>query len=110
MAEVEKGLILGHINSNTPEVALEYHTRLGGYLSTCYGMIERIDTAEAEYFVNNRASNKSDVATSKAWKVSKEGIRQNFWETRIKRLKILSDTLSVVYYHAKMEMQTRNLK
>ncbi len=101
IADIENKLLNGHINTNTPDPALEAHVRLGAYISTCYGMIERLDVKEAEYFVNNRELKKSDLAVKKEWKTSHEGIRQEFWSNRIKRLKVLSETVLVLYYHAR---------
>lgn len=101
ITNLENSLLKGEINSNTPDAALEAHVELGAYISTCYGMIERLDTLEAQYFVNNRALQKSDLAVKKTWKVSHEGVRQEFWSNRIKRLKVLSDTVLVLYYHAR---------
>ena len=110
ITEVERGLLKGHINTNTPQVALDEQTKLGAYLSMCYGMIERLDTKEAEYFVNNRESKKSDLSVKKDWKVSHEGVRQSFWENRIKRLKVLIESLEKIYYQAKHEQQFKLLK
>jgi hypothetical protein len=96
------------INSSTPHTTMMYLIKLGSYLSTSIGLIERLDTMEAEHFVNNRESEKTDLGTKKKWKLSKEGIRQNFWETRCKRLKILIETLEKLYYHSRGEEKQVN--
>lgn len=105
---LEKDLINGRINSTTPEVCLEEQTKLSSYLSMCIGLIERLDIKEAQFFVNNRNNHKSDLGVKKEWKTSNEGIRQEFWENRCKRIKVLIDALEKLYYHAKMERQLRS--
>lgn len=110
IAEIESGLLKGHITTNTPAVALEYHTKLGAYLSMCYGFIEKLDTLEAQFKVNKKIedSKLSNVAMSAEWKTTEEGIRQAFWENRIKRLKVLENTVSVIYYQGRSESRQIN--
>jgi hypothetical protein len=110
IGEIEKKLLNGHITSNTPELALNYNTKLGGYLSTCYGLIERLDIKESEYFVNNKTDLITNLAVSKNWKVTNEGIRQKFWENRITRLKVLIDTVLPLYYAGRREKEIKELK
>lgn len=110
--EVETGLLKGHINTTIPHIALEYSTKLGAYLSMCYGLIEKLDTLQAQHHVDRKIEDekKSDLAISKLWKVSDEGIRQAFWENRIKRIKVLMDTLTVLYYQGRDESKLKELK
>lgn len=112
IAEIESGLLKGHITTNTPAVALEYHTKLGAYLSMCYGFIERLDTLQAQHHVNAKIEDEklSDLAISKRFKVSEEGIRQTFWDNRIKRLKVLIEHLQTIYYAGRDEAKLRELK
>ena len=110
ICEVENGLRNGHITTLNPIGSLEYHTKLSAWLSTCYGLIERLDTEEAKYFINNRKDHKSDNATKKAWEYTDEGIEQKFWETRIQRIGVLIKALERVYYHARDEAKIREMK
>jgi hypothetical protein len=118
VSEIEKYLLTDVINTTAPHIALDYHTKLSSYMSSIMGLIEKLDILEAEYFVNNRNSEdsfgdkvfKSDNACKKHWEITNEGIRQKFWENRIKRLKILSDTLEKVYYHGREEHKSKELK
>lgn len=103
--EIEAGLLDGKINTTSPETALDYIVKLGAYTSTAMGLIEKLDTLEAEHFINNRADKKSDLSVKKDWKVTKEGIRQGFWENRIKRMRYLVETLEKVYYHGRNEQK-----
>lgn len=103
--EIEAGLLDNQINTTSPEMALDYIVKLGAYTSTAMGLIERLDTLEAEHFINNRADKKSDLSVKKDWKVTKEGIRQGFWENRIKRMRYLVETLEKVYYHGRNEQK-----
>lgn len=107
---IEIGLLKGHITTNVPHVALDYHTKIGAYLSMCYGFIERLDTLQAQHHVNAKIEDEklSDLAISKRWKVSEEGVRATFWENRIKRLKVLENTLSVLYYQGRSESRQIN--
>lgn len=108
--EIEKGLIKLEINTNNPHVSLDYQTQLGGYLSSCIGLIEKLDTLEAQFFIDNRSNHKSDNATKKAWEVSETGIKQKFWETRIKRIEVLIKRLEVIFYQGRDEMKLKELK
>lgn len=110
ISEIETGLLNGHISTNTPEYALEYHTKLGAYLSMCYGAVEKIDTAEAQHFVNNRDKFKSDLACKKEWTTSEDGIAQTFWLNRIKRIRVLIETLATLYYQGRDEKKYNELK
>lgn len=112
IAEIENGLLKGHITTNTPAVALEYHTKLGAYLSMCYGFIERLDTLQAQHHVNAKIEDEklSDLSISKRWKTSEEGVRQNFWLNRIHRLKVLIEHLQTIYYAGRDEAKLRELK
>lgn len=116
--EVEKGLLEGHINTSNPVVALNYQTKLSGWLSTAMGMIEKLDGLEAQFFVNNRHAKgednlplyKSDTAVRNGWEVTTEGIRQKFWENRIKRLEVLIRSMEKMYYHGREEWKQKELK
>lgn len=110
--EIEGGLLKGHISSRVPHVALNYSTTMGAYTSMCYGLIEKLDVLEAQFHVNAKATGEekkpSDLAIGKQWKITTEGIRQAFWENRIKRLKILTDTLDKLYYQGRSEEKLIN--
>jgi len=103
IAEVEQGLLNGNMGTQNPETALEYQTKLTALRLTSYGLIERLDTLEAQHAVDKRENFKSDAACKKAWKISHEGQRQSFWELRIKRIKVLTDTLNKLYDQARDE-------
>lgn len=96
--QVEIDLRKGIYNTNAPESALSMYTILQSYLSTCYGISEKKDAEQSRFFTKNREHHASDLATTKSWRVSDEGIQQAFWETRIKRLKVLIETLLTIYY------------
>lgn len=109
ISEIESGLLEDKINTTIPHVALDYQNKLATYSSTAMGLIERLDTLEAEFFVNKRPNFKSDTAVNKAWKVSKEGIRQTFWSNRISRMKILIKTLEKTFYAGRDEAKQKTL-
>lgn len=116
--EVESGLLKGHITTNVPVVALNYQSKLSGWLSTAMGFIEKLDTLEAQFFVNNRNAKgedglplfKSDTSVRNGWEVTAEGIRQQFWENRIKRLEVLIRAMEKIYYHGREEWKQKELK
>lgn len=110
LQKVENGLRKNHINTTVPHVALDYQSLLTAYLSTSFGLIERLDMLEAQYFVNNRKDNKSDNATKRAWEITDEGIRQKFWQTRIKRINVLIDGLEKIYYQGRRDYEQKQLK
>lgn len=108
--EIEQGLLKDEINTTVPHVALEKQSKLGAYLSTSMGLIEKLDTLEAQYFIDSRERFKSDNATKKSWETTEKGIRQRFWENRIKRIEVLIKTLEKLYYHGRDEMKQKELK
>lgn len=110
ISEIETGLLNDRINTTIPHICLDYQSRLSTYSSTAMGLIERLDTLEAEYLINNRINFKSDTQTKKGWDITPEGIRQNFWNNRIKRMKILIKNLEKLYYHGRDEQKQIQLK
>lgn len=110
ISEIESGLLEDKINTTVPNVALDYQSKLSTYSSTAMGLIERLDTLEAEYFINKRSNFKSDTAVRKSWESTKEGIRQQFWSNRIKRMKILIKTLEKIFYAGRDEQKQKELK
>lgn len=113
---VEDELNRGAINSTVPHVAIEYHTKLSVSLSRCYGAIETLDVEEARFFINNRHQQidgkdvfKSDLACTKAWKLSDKGLWQGFWQKRIERIKVLLKNIEMLYYDGRDEMKRKEL-
>lgn len=110
ISEIEDGMIKKQINTTVPEVSLEYQTQLTAYTSTAMGLIEKLDTMEAEFFVKNRHEHKSDNSVKKTWDKTNEGIRQKFWENRIERMLLLIRGLEKIYYHGRDERKFKELK
>lgn len=109
--EVEAYLLDDKINTTTPLVALQYSSKLSSYYSSSMGNIEKLNTLEAEHFINERPNHKSDLAVKKTWATKREGIRQEFWESRVKRLGKLIEATDKLYYHSrKDEKYTKELK
>jgi len=109
---LEGKLVRGEVHTTMPHVILQYLEQLGGYSSMVTGLLERLDTLEAQHHVDKQIEDKdiSSIKVGKAWKVTKEGIRQDFWVTRLKRLNKLIDTLEKSYYSAKYEYEKNNYK
>jgi len=101
--EVEAYLLDDKINTSTPESALSYSAKLSSYYSSSMGNIEKLNTLEAEHFINERPNYKSDLATKKKWATKREGIRQEFWENRCKRLSKLIEAVDKLYYYSRKE-------
>lgn len=109
--EVEAYLLDDKINTSTPESALNYSSKLSSYYSSSMGKIEKLNTLEAEHFINQRPNHKSDLSVKKTWATKHEGIRQEFWENRIKRLGKLIEAVDKLYYWGrKEEKYTKELK
>lgn len=109
--EVEAYLLDDKINTTTPLAALQYSSKLSSYYSSSMGNIEKLNTLEAEHFINERPNHKSDLAVKKTWATKREGIRQEFWESRVKRLGKLIEATDKLYYHSrKDEKYTKELK
>ena len=109
--EVEAYLLDDKINTSTPEAALNYSSKLSSYYSSSMGKIEKLNTLEAEHFINERPNHKSDISVKKTWATKHEGIRQEFWENRIKRLGKLIEAVDKLYYYSrKEEKYTKELK
>lgn len=109
--EVEAYLLDDKINTSTPESALNYSSKLSSYYSSSMGKIEKLNTLEAEHFINERPNHKSDLSVKKKWATKHEGIRQEFWENRIKRLGKLIEAVDKLYYYSrKEEKYTKELK
>lgn len=109
--EVEAYLLDDKINTSTPDSAVRYSAHLSSYLSSSMGNIEKLNTLEAEHFINERPNHKSDLAVKKTWATKREGIRQEFWENRVKRLGKLIEAVDKLYYYSrKEEKYTKELK
>lgn len=101
--EVENYLLDDKINTTTPESAIQYSSKLSAYLSASMGKIETLNTLEAEHYINERPSHKSDLAVKRTWEAKNEGIRQLFWESRVKRLSKLIEAVDKCYYYGRNE-------
>lgn len=109
--EVEVYLLDDKINTSTPEIAVQYSAKLSAYYSSSMGNIEKLNTLEAEHFINERPLHKSDLSVKKTWATKREGIRQEFWENRVKRLGKLIEAVDKVYYYGRGEAKyTKELK
>lgn len=109
--EVEAYLVDDKINTTTPDSAVRYSAHLSSYLSSSMGNIEKLNTLEAEHFINERPNHKSDLSVKKTWATKREGIRQEFWENRVKRLSKLIEAVDKLYYYSRLEQKyTKELK